>query len=90
MGGASSLLLSLLPCYLGFHRAASWDPLLFLIYVNHVSSLNITDGSKITMYDDDILLFKPIDNPDQVHTQGRFGGRFIRTPLFSTMRKMYN
>ena len=27
---------------------------------NHISSLNIIDGSKITMYAEDILLFKPI------------------------------
>ena len=35
-------------------------PLLFLIYINYVSSLSLSDGSKLTMYADDILLFKPI------------------------------
>ena len=44
------------------------EPLLFLIYINHVSSLNIIDGSKITMYADDILLFKPIDHLDATVT----------------------
>ena len=39
-------------------------PLQFLIYINHVSSLTLTDGSKLTMYADDILLYKlshPVD-----------------------------
>jgi len=38
--------------------------LLFLIYINHVSSLTLTDGSKLTMYADDILLYKPIRQPE--------------------------
>ena len=38
-------------------------PLLFLIYINHVSSLTLTDGSKLIMYADDILLYKPISHP---------------------------
>ena len=39
-------------------------PLLFLIYVNHASSLTLTGGSKLTMYADDILLYKPISCPE--------------------------
>ena len=61
MGGASSKstpLLSEVP------QDSVLGPLLFLMYINHVSSLNITDGSKITMYADDILLFKSIDHRD--------------------------
>ena len=40
-----------------------WGLLLFLIYINHVSSLTLTDGSKPTLYADDILLYKPISHP---------------------------
>ena len=36
---------------------------LFFIYINHVSSVTLTDGSKLTMYTDDILLNKPISHP---------------------------
>ena len=36
---------------------------LFLIYINHVSSVTLTDGSKLTMHADDILLNKPISHP---------------------------
>ena len=35
-------------------------PLLFLIDINHVSSMTVTDGSKLSMYADGILLYKPI------------------------------
>ena len=37
-------------------------PSLFLVYINHVSSLPITNGSRLTMYANDILLFKPISS----------------------------
>ena len=36
---------------------------LFLIYINHFSSVTLTDGSKLTMHADDILLNKPISHP---------------------------
>ena len=57
--------LVLLLCCLVFHMQGSvLGPLLFLIYINHVSSLTLTDGSKLTMYADDILLYKPISQPE--------------------------
>ena len=61
VGGASS---ESTPVLSEVSQGSVLGPLLFLIYINHVSSLNITDGSKITMYADDILLFKSIDHPD--------------------------
>jgi len=44
-------------------------PLLFLFYINHVSFLSLSDGSKLTMYADDILLFKPIRYQDYYNLQ---------------------
>ena len=43
----------------GVPQGSVLGPLLFL-YINNVSSLTLTDGSKLTMYADDILLYKPI------------------------------
>ena len=45
----------------GVPQGSVLGPLLFLIYV---SSLTVTDGSKLTMYADDILLYKPISHPE--------------------------
>ena len=53
VGGASS---ESTPVLSGIPQGSVLGTLLFLIYINHVSSLNITDGSKITMYAEDILL----------------------------------
>ena len=36
----------------------------FIVYVNHVSSLTLTDGSKLTKHADDIILYKPISCPE--------------------------
>ena len=35
-------------------------PLLFLIYINGITNMQLSLDSKITLYADDILLFKPI------------------------------
>ena len=48
-------------CSTGFNSVLG--PLFFLTYINHVSSLTLTDGSKLTMYADDIL-YKPIRQPE--------------------------
>ena len=52
-------------------------PLLFLIYIDDITSLQLSEGTKISLYADDMLLYKPIssDNDyvelqhdiDQVH-----------------------
>ena len=39
-------------------------PILFLIYINNVSYLTLSDRSKLTIYADDILLYKPINHPE--------------------------
>ena len=38
--------------------------LLFLVYINCVSLVPLSEGSRISMYADDILLSKPINHPD--------------------------
>ena len=39
-------------------------PLLFLVYINCVSLVPLSEGLKISMYADDILLSKLINHPD--------------------------
>ena len=38
-------------------------PLLFLIYIDNIADVNLSDGSKIVLYADDILLYHPISLP---------------------------
>jgi len=35
-------------------------PLLFLIYINDVMDLNLSEGSSLVLYADDILLYRPV------------------------------
>ena len=48
----------------GVLQGSVLGPLLFLTSINHVSSLTHTDGSKLTMCADDILLYKPISQSE--------------------------
>ena len=49
----------------GVPQGSVLGSLRFLIYINHVSSLTLTDGSKLTMYADNILLYKPINSHEE-------------------------
>ena len=54
----------LVPIISGVAERSVLEPLLFLVYMNCVSSLALSSGSRITMYADDILLFKPVNGPE--------------------------
>ena len=52
------------PVTSGVPQGSVLGPLLFLVYINCACSLPLTSGSKLTMYADDILLYKPIYCPE--------------------------
>ena len=44
----------------GVPQGSVLGPLLFLIYINQVTALNLSVGTRMAVYADDILLYKPI------------------------------
>jgi len=55
--GASSVPV---PVLSGIPQGSVLGPLLFLTYINQVTALNLSEGTHMAVYTDDILLFKPI------------------------------
>jgi len=55
--GASSVPV---PVLSGVPQGSMLGPLLFLTYINQVTALNLSEGTHMAVYADDILLYKPI------------------------------
>ena len=49
-----------LPVISGVPQGSVLGPLLFLLYVNDINDLSLSEGSKLVMYADDVLLYRPI------------------------------
>ena len=59
LNGSSS---SSLPVLSGVPQRSILGPILFLIYINGITSIPLSPSSTLILYADDILIFRPIDN----------------------------
>ena len=67
--------------YLEYPRSVL-GPLLFTLYVNELADLQLTEGSKVVAYADDLLLYKPIESTTDF---GRIQEDMHETPIRNWM-----
>jgi len=66
VNGASS---HLLPVSSGVPQGSVIGPLLFIFYINDITSISLSDGT-LSLFADDMLLYRPIRSPvDYQHLQ---------------------
>ena len=59
-----------IPVISGVPQGSVLGPLLFLIYIDTIPTLHLSEGNKLSLYADDILLYKIISSTeDYVHLQ---------------------
>ena len=64
VGGESSLDT---PVLSGVPQGSVLGPLLFLVYIDDVSDVLLSDGSTLNLYADDMLLYKPVKSIEDIH-----------------------
>ena len=64
VGGESSLDT---PVLSGVPQGSVLEPLLFLVYIDDVSDVLLSDVSTLNLYADDMLLYKPVKSIEDIH-----------------------
>ena len=49
----------------GVPQGSVLGPLLFKIYINSITDLKLTTGSKLMLYADDVILYRPISKTEE-------------------------
>ena len=55
------------PVLSGVPQGSVLGPLLFLVYIDDVSDVLLSDGSTLNLYADDMLLYKPVKSIEDIH-----------------------